>query len=101
MLRFHHKLLLGLLVDVTTRSTIGHQEFRVVRLLARKLSTKNRASTKTYLKRMATEFERQKLVERQNNIITELGKGIITAHIQEAMETLDVQKTKIQRSCES
>jgi hypothetical protein len=89
------------LVDVTTRSTIGHQEFRVVRLLARKLSTKNRASTKTYLKRMATEFERHKLVERQNNIITELGEGEITAHIQEAMEMLDVQKTEIQCSCES
>ena len=73
----------------------------MVRPLARKLSTKNRASTKTYLKRMVTEFERHKLVERQNNIITELGKGKITAHIQEAMEKLDVQKTEIQRSCES
>ncbi len=73
----------------------------MVRPLARKLSIKNRASTKTYLKRMVTEFERHKLVERQNNIITELSKGKIRAHIQEVMEILDVQKTEIQRSCES
>ncbi len=89
------------LVDVTTRLAIGQQEFRVVRLLAWKLSTKNKASTKTYLKRMVMEFERHKLVNRQHGIIAELGKGLITAHIQEAMETLDVQKTEIQRSCES
>ncbi len=55
------------LVDVTTRLAIGHQEFRVVRLLARKLSTKNKASTKTYLKRMVTEFDRHKLVDHQNS----------------------------------
>ncbi len=72
---------------------MGQQEFRVVRPLARKLSTKNKASTKTYLKRMETEFERHKLVDRQHNIIAELGKAPITAHIQEAMEMLDVQKT--------
>jgi hypothetical protein len=89
------------LVNVTTRLAIGQQEFRVVRLLARKLSTKNKASTKTYLKRMVTEFDRHKLVDHQNSIIAELGKGMITAHTQEAMETLDVQKIEIQRSCKS
>jgi hypothetical protein len=89
------------LVDVTTRLAIGQQEFRVVRLLAWKLSTKNKASTKTYLKRMVTEFERHKLVDCQHSIIAELGKGPITAHIQEAIEMLDVKKTEIQHSCES
>jgi hypothetical protein len=89
------------LVDVTTRSAIGQQKFRVVRPLAWKLSTKNKASTKTYLKRMVMEFERHKLVDHQHSIIAELGEGRITAHIQEAMEMLDVQKTEIQRSCES
>jgi hypothetical protein len=81
------------LVDVTTRLAIGQQDFRVVRPLAWKLSTKNKASKKTYLKRMVTEFERHKLVDRQHSIMVELGKTPITAHIQEAMETLDVQKT--------
>jgi hypothetical protein len=78
------------LVDVPTRSAIEQQEFRVIRPLAQKLSTKNKASTKTYLKRMVTEFERHKLVDHQHSIIAELGKGPITAHIQEAIETLDV-----------
>jgi hypothetical protein len=50
---------------------------------------------------MVTEFKRHKLVDRQHSIIVKLGKGPITAHIQEAMEILDVQKTEIQRSCES
>ncbi len=89
------------LVDVTTRLAIGQQEFKVVRLIAWKLSTKNKASTKTYLKRMVTEFERHKLVDHHHSIIAELGKGPITAHIQEAMEMLDVQKSEIQCSCES
>ncbi len=73
----------------------------MVKLLAQKLSTMNKASTMIYLKRMVTKFERHKLVDPQHSIIAELGEGPITAHIQEAMEMLDVQKTEIQRSCES
>jgi hypothetical protein len=54
-----------------------------------------------YLKDMRVQFENNKLVRRQNLIVQALQTGPATPQILSAMESLDIQKTEIQRRCKS
>jgi hypothetical protein len=50
------------LVNVTTRSVIGQQEYRVVRPTICRLATRNKSSMNAYLKDMRVQFENHKLI---------------------------------------
>ncbi len=51
------------LVNVTNRSVIRQQEYRVVRPTAHRLATRNKSSMNAYLKDMRVQFENHKLVQ--------------------------------------
>jgi hypothetical protein len=64
------------LVDITTRSVIGQQEYRIVRPAVHKITTRNKESTKNYLKDMAKQFEMHHLVPCQKAIATTIKEGM-------------------------
>jgi hypothetical protein len=66
------------LVDISTCSMIGQQEYRVIRPTARQLVTRNKASTQRQLDEVTKQSQAHKLVERQEAIAEELGKEAIS-----------------------
>jgi hypothetical protein len=90
-----------ILVIVMTRLVIGQQEYRVVWPTTCRLASRNKSSMNAYLKDMRVQFENHKFVQRQNLIVKALQTGPATPQIFSAMESLDIQKTKIQCGCKS
>jgi hypothetical protein len=87
-------------VDISTRSMIGQQEYKVVRPTARRLVTRNKACLHKYLEDVTRQFWTHWLVEQQQMVVTTLSSDEITPDQVLAMEQINVQKTEIQRGAE-
>ena len=57
-----------ILLDASTRSTIGVNEFKVVRPQARRLSLTNRKSVINYINRLEKEIDAHKLQEQLDKL---------------------------------
>ncbi len=66
------------IVDILTRSVFGKYKRRVVAPQARRLTTKNTASIKGYIKYVSTQCRQHKLQERFNNLASQAQEGTFT-----------------------
>jgi hypothetical protein len=88
------------LVDITTSSAIGKQEFRVVHPAARRLSSGNVKARDKYL----AHFERQMEIHRMSERLHECERQAIgypvSEEVRKKMQALDTQVVEIQRASE-
>jgi hypothetical protein len=89
----HHTIL----VDITTCLAIGQQEHKIVCPSARRLTTKYKQSVKEYLEAVMEQFRQQKILERQDNLISVVEEGPLNPDLMEQMEWIDSLKTEIQK----
>jgi hypothetical protein len=84
------------ILDISTRLAIGKHEQRVVTPQARRLTNKNGASIRAYIKHVTKQSRRHKFQERFDCITTKLQSEPITPDDAKDMETLDIQKIEAQ-----
>ena len=91
------------LIDVTTRSMIGKNEFKVERVSARKLSTKNKKSTQKYISKVEEQLSYHKLQLRLDKCTeaVHLANDIASPAVTAELEVIDRQTVEIQVHAES
>ncbi len=80
------------ILNISTRSAIGKYEQQVVAPQARRLTNKNGASVREYIKHVTKQCGHHRIQERFDRITTKLKLEPITPDDAKDMETLDAQK---------
>ena len=88
------------LVDVTTSSAIGKQEFKVVHPAARRLCSGNTRARDKYLSYLEHQMATHRMPERLQECEREVTSYPVTDTIRERMQRLDTQLVEIQRGSE-
>ena len=88
------------LVDVTTFSAIGKQEFKVVHPAARCLCSGNTRARDKYLSYLEHQMATHRMTERLQECEREVTSYPVTDTIRERMQRLDMQLVEIQRGNE-
>ncbi len=84
------------ILDILTRSAIGKDERRVVAPQARRLTNKNSASVREYIKHVTKQCHHHRIQEHFDHITTKTEVGAHNPRCAKDMETLDAQKIKAQ-----
>jgi hypothetical protein len=84
------------ILDISTRSTIKKDEHQVVVPQARRLTRKNGASVREYIKHATEQYRHHRIQERFDLITTKLKSEPITPDDLKDMETLDAPKIESQ-----
>ena len=89
-----------MLVDITTRSAVGEQQYKIVRPEARRLSTKNKKSTTKYLASVENAFSHHKLFDKLGQLEKDFERGMTTAVYKKRAQEIDETKIKIMKAAE-
>ena len=88
------------LVDVTTFSAIGKQEFKVVHPAARRLCSGNARAREKYVAYLERQMATHRMTERLQECEQEATSYPATASVREHMQRLDTQVVETQRGSE-
>jgi hypothetical protein len=89
-----------MIVDITTRSAVGEQQYKIVRPEARRLCTKNKKSTTKYLAAVENAFGHHKLFEKLDQLEQDFDRGMAPAIYKARAQTMDDTKVGIMKSAE-
>ena len=89
------------LIDISTRSAIGANEFRVVRAPARRLNTQNHKSLEGYVTVAEDQMDIHRLQDRMDHITGEIAASGSTPERRQKLERIDVQTIEIQKHSEA
>ena len=77
------------IVDISTRSAVGEQQYRIVRPEARRLSTRNKKATKKYLEYVTKAFSKHNLADKLTKLEKTFEKGISSLQFKKQAEAID------------
>ena len=90
----------NILIDITTHSAIGKFERRVIPPKARRLTTRNESSVKSYIKFVNRECQKHQIQQRLNKIERDTRTNPVTDSQRAQLEGIDIQRSEIQRGGE-
>ncbi len=88
------------LVDITTKSAIGKQEFKVVHPHCRRLSSQNDCARTKYLRHLERQMRNHRMVKRLSACEQRISTYLAPADAIWDMQTLDTQMTEMQQGSE-
>ncbi len=90
----------SVIVDITTALAIGKQEFRVVHLNARRLSSGNEQTGSKYINHLENQMDTHRLVERLPSCDEQAELYPAPPEVQNRMQRIDSQVVEMQRGSE-
>ena len=84
-----------MIIDISTRSTVGEHQYKIVRLEARRLVTRNKKAIKKYLTYVKQQFKQRNLPNKLATLEQDFAKGRSSALHRKKTNTIDNAKINI------
>jgi hypothetical protein len=89
-----------MIVDITTRSGVGKQQYKIVRPEARRLCTRNKKSTTKYLASVENAFSHHKLFDKLIQLEKDFERGMTSVAYKKRAQEMDETKINIMTAAE-